>query len=52
MAAHPPRTSTDSTTSGTKLLIALQWALAAIGIFGLTGAAALLMASTPSAWPL
>ena len=44
--------SPPTTSPATKLLIALQWALIAVGIFCLTGVAALLMASTPSAWPL
>ena len=50
MAAHPHPARRAS--PATKLLIVLQWALVAVGIFGLTGAAALLMTSTPSAWPL
>ena len=41
-----------TTSPAARLLIAAQWALIALGIFCLTGAAALLMASTPSAWPL
>ncbi|PIG09515.1 hypothetical protein CLU84_2431 [Comamonas sp. 26] len=50
MAAHPHHARRAS--PATKLLTALHWALVAVGIFGLTGAAALLMASTPSAWLL
>ena len=41
--------SPSTTSPATKLLIAMQRALIAVGIFSLTGAAALLMASTPSA---
>ncbi|WP_158235217.1 hypothetical protein [Comamonas sp. 26] len=50
MATHPH--PAHRVGPATKLLTALLWALVAVGIFGLTGAAALLMASTPSAWPL
>lgn len=37
--------------NGTALLIALQWALTAFGLFCLVGAA-VIIALTPEAWPL
>lgn len=37
--------------SGTKLLMAVQWALTGFGLFCLVGAAVVLMVSTPAAWP-
>lgn len=43
--------STPSTTPTTKLLIAAQWALTALGLFCLVGAA-VVMALTPDAWPM
>ena len=36
---------------GTALLIALQWALTAFGLFCLVGAA-VIIALTPDAWPM
>lgn len=37
--------------NGTALLIALQWALTAFGLFCLVGAA-VIIALTPDAWPM
>ena len=59
MAAHPhpshrsadSRPAPDRAGAGTKLLIALQWALTLFGLFCLIGAA-VVMALTPEAWPL
>ncbi len=41
----------DRPGPGTKLLIALQWALTLFGLFCLIGAA-VVMALTPEAWPV
>ncbi|MDH1477777.1 hypothetical protein N5F13_25160 [Comamonas thiooxydans] len=59
MAAHPhpsPRTADrrsapDRASTGTKLLIALQWALTLFGFFCLIGVA-VVIAKTPDAWPM
>ncbi len=59
MAAHPhhrPRAAdsgpaADRPGPGTKLLIALQWALTFFGLFCLVGAA-VVIALTPEAWPV
>ncbi|MPT10955.1 MAG: hypothetical protein E2578_13045 [Comamonas sp.] len=59
MAAHPHpspraadrRPTPDRASIGTKLLIALQWALTLFGFFCLVGAA-VVIALTPEAWPL
>ena len=53
MAAYPhpsPRAAYRAST-GTKLLIALQWALTLFGLFCLIGVA-VVITLTPEAWPL
>ena len=59
MAAHPHpgrgaadrRPAPDRPGPGTKLLIALQWALTLFGFFCLIGVA-VVIAKTPDAWPM
>ncbi|WP_054074536.1 MULTISPECIES: hypothetical protein [Comamonas] len=59
MAAHPHhrpraadrRPASDRPDPGTKLLIALQWALTLFGFFCLIGVA-VVIAKTPDAWPM
>ena len=43
--------SAPATTTTTKLLLAAQWALTALGLFCLVGAV-VVIALTPEAWPL
>ena len=59
MASHPHpgrgaadrRPAPDRARTGTKLLIALQWALTLFGFFCLIGVA-VVIAKTPDAWPM
>lgn len=59
MAAHPHhrpraadrRPAPDRASTGTKLLITLQWALTLFGFFCLIGVA-VVIANTPNAWPM